>query len=105
MHRHPAPKEAVEVPVMLHHRTGHVVDSERAEGFVYSICWQIGIQALEGCAQIASQHRFLSVSPTERTAGPEGLIIPSVDALPPELLFQMLRKGGLNQAILTVDRS
>ena len=61
------------------------------------------VQVRECCPQVAHQHHVALRCPPEHSLRPEGLGVVRVEALPPEMIAEMVREGLLDQPVLTVD--
>ena len=101
--RHAAPDIAVERLVVLKRGAAEVLTGQFLDSLVYRLCRQLGIEPLDGCAQVAGEHHRFLIQPTQRAVRSEGLLVPGVDAVPAEYVVQVFGEGLLDQAVLAVD--
>src|SRR5688572_21686908 len=88
---------------MLYRRAAEIMDGERSHSIVDRRWGQMGIEALKSRAQIPGQQGLGGVLAPQRASGPEGFVIPRINALPAKLVPQMLGKGRLDQPIFAID--
>jgi hypothetical protein len=68
---------------------------------------QSRVEPFQRRPQIAHQHHLAFAGAPQRTrictSGAEAFLVPGIDAVPAQHLFQMLGKGRLNQTVFAVD--
>ena len=93
----------MEFLIVLDQRAGEVVTGERADRVADDLGRQSGIEFDQCGAQVALEHGFAGVGAAQRAVRAEGFLIPGVDAVPTQHLFQMFGEGGLDQPVFAVD--
>ena len=102
-HRHAVADQIVEGLIVLEQGARIVMMGELDHRFVDRHLRQSRIEPFQRRPQIAHQHDFALAGPSQRTVRTEAFLIPGVDAVPTQHLFQMLGKGRLNQTVFAVD--
>lgn len=101
--RHPAPDEAVELPVVLEERAGEVDPRELLDRLLQRRFRQVAVEAGQRRTQVTNQHNLTFVRAAQGSVWPEGLRVVGVNALPSEHLLQMVGKGLLDQPVFAID--
>jgi hypothetical protein len=81
-----------------------IVDGKLPHSVVDRGSWQLRIEPLKRCTEIAGEHRLSGVLAAEHAVRPEGLIIPGIGALPTEIIPQVLGESALHQHVFAIDR-
>ena len=103
LHRHPVADEAVALPIVLDERAGEVDADDFLDGLFARQLRKTWVQVHKRCPQVAHQHHVALRRPTERSLRPKDLGVVGVEALPPEIIAEMVREGLLDQSVLAVD--
>jgi hypothetical protein len=82
---------------------GEIVLRKLRDGVLDRFRGQIRIEAVKGSAQVAGQDDFARVGAAQGSGEAEGFLVPGVDALPAEFLFQVPGESGLHQTVFAVD--
>ena len=101
--RHAAADETVELVVVLDEGACEVDAGELGYGLLSRSGRQVGVQPLDGGAEIAHQHDLTFGSPAQGAGGAEDLGVIGVETLPAQRVAQMVGEGLLDQAIFAVD--
>src|ERR1019366_2155669 len=95
--------QAIKVAIVLEQGSGEIVLGKLGNGIFDGIRGQLRVEAKEGAAKVAGKDHFAGVSAAQGSGEAEGLLVPRVDALPAEVLFEVPGEGGLHQAVFAID--
>ena len=77
--------------------------SKLGDGIFDGLRGQMAVDAEEGVAEVAGEDHFAGIGAAQGSGEAEGFLVPGVDAIPAELLFEVSGEGGLDEAVFGVD--
>ena len=95
--------QAIKVAVVLEQGSGEIVLGKLGNGIFDGIRGQLRVEAKEGAAKVAGKDHFAGASAAQGSGEAEGFLVPCVDALPAEVLFEVPGEGGLHQTVFAID--
>ncbi len=102
-HRHTVADQPVKSLIVLEQGARIIMVRQLGHRLVYRRRRQRRVELYQCGPQIEYQHHLALAGTAQRAVGTEGLLVPGIDALPAQHLFQVIGKGCLNQAVFAVD--